>query len=110
MIFPSPWVALVLAAASFRIWRLIAVDTILERPRRHIARLPQNWVEGQPIPKNYRGGLAEFLLCPWCCGFWISLAIWGAWEIEPHWIEILMMPFAISAAVGLIRTNLDPPE
>jgi len=43
---PSPWVALILLAASFRIWRLLADDEILERPRYWLVRLPRGWQEG----------------------------------------------------------------
>lgn len=107
---PSPWVALILTAAAFRIWRVIAVDVILERPRRFIARLPYNWEEGQPIPDNYRNGFAEFLLCPWCLGFHVCLVLWLCWLIFPTETLFVSTPFALSAAVGIIRGKLDPPD
>jgi hypothetical protein len=107
---PSPWIALILVAASYRIWRLLADDIILDRPRNWVVRLPRGWEEGDPIPASYRIELANFITCPWCFGFWITLAVWVIWQIEPHWTTILLVPFALSAAVGITRINLDPAE
>ena len=100
-----------LALGSFRIWRLLSVDTILEWPRRKLVRLGPDWREqGDPIPENYREYLAVFLECPWCLGFWIALVTWVFWQVWPHGTEVAMVPFALSAALALVRGNLDPPE
>ena len=110
MTVPSPWTAVILALAAYRIWRLLAEDVILDIPRRWVVRLPQDWVEGAAIPYTYRARLAEFINCCWCFGAWISIAVWIAWQINPHWVTIFMVPFAVSSAVGITRSKLDPPE
>jgi hypothetical protein len=110
MDIPSPWIAIILAAASYRLWRLIAEDTILNRPRRWLVNLDDDWTEGDAVPDGYRYRLAEFLTCAWCLGFWIAIAVWGLWQIEQHWTAVLATPFAVSAAVGIARARLDPPE
>jgi hypothetical protein len=107
MSLPSPWIALILAAASFRIWKLLAEDEILERPRRWIVRLDREWEEGLTLPDDYRLGLAKFITCPWCFGFWVTVVLWIIWQIEPHWTEILAVPFGFSAALGIISEKLD---
>lgn len=110
MSVPSPWEALLIAFAAFRVWRLLAEDTILDKPRRWFLRLG-NWErDGDPVPDGYRAKWGELFQCPWCLGFWISLAWWGAWQVSEKWALVVATPFAISAGVGLIRTNLDPPE
>jgi hypothetical protein len=86
---------------------LLAEDVILDRPRRWLVRLDREWEEGLALPENYRSGLAEFITCAWCLGFWVSVGVWLAWIIEPHGTLVVAVPFAISAAVGLIRTRLD---
>jgi hypothetical protein len=91
---PSVWPFVLVALAAFRTWRVIAEDTILDRPRARFV----GW-----LPKG-----EEFVTCPWCAGFWVSLAWWGAWEAWPHWTLIVAAPFAISAVVGLIAANIDP--
>lgn len=50
--------------------------------------------------------LAHLIHCPFCVGFWISLAVWVAWLA---WGDVVyaLAPFAISGAVGLIAKNLD---
>ncbi len=50
----------------------------------------------------------EFLACAFCFGFWVSLAWWLAYIAWPHWSIIVAVPFAISAIVGLVASNLDP--
>jgi hypothetical protein len=110
MDIPSPWEALLLAAASYRLWRLLAEDTILQRPRRWIMRLDRGWQEGMEIPASYRYALAEFVTCSWCLGLHVSVLVWLAWQIEPQWAIVISVPLAISTAVGIVRSRLDPPE
>jgi Protein of unknown function (DUF1360) len=104
---PSIWEFILLGLGSYRIWRLLSEDLILDRPRRWFVRLGRDWQEGQPTPQGYRAQLAEFLNCAWCSGFWISLASWGAWVAFPDAILVVMTPLSISAAVGLVRERLD---
>jgi hypothetical protein len=58
-------------------------------------------------PAYDRPTLAHLIHCPFCVGFWISLATWLTW-LAWHPVEYGMMPFAISGAVGLIAKNWDP--
>ena len=102
MSIPDWWEFVLLTLAAFRVWRLISEDTILERPRRYVTGLPQRWKEGDALPKGYREYLAIFIECPWCAGFWISVAWWGAWQIWPHGAVVAAVPFAISALVPLL--------
>lgn len=101
MTVPDWWAAALLGMASFRVYRLIAKDTLLDAPRRWLVGLGK-WGQGKPVPSSYREGLVEFLLCAWCLGFWITLAWWGAWQAWPHGTLVAAAPFAISAGVGLI--------
>lgn len=107
---PGPWSAILLALASYRIWKLLAEDSILDTPRHRLVRLPDDWQEGRALPKDYRYKLAEFINCPWCFGFWISIAVWILWQIDEHWTTVFAVPFAISAALGFSRARLDPPD
>jgi hypothetical protein len=89
-----------LAAAAWRVFQLIALDEILEGPRRYVTRLGKTWKkDGDPIPKAYREKLALFLTCPYCAGFWIALAWWGAWQMWPTETLIAATPWLLSAGV-----------
>ena len=111
MSVPSPWVMILLVGGAFRIWRLLAVDTILERPRRWLVRLPRDWNEEEDeVPPTYNEKLAEMIECPWCLGAWISLVVWGLWQVDPHLTEVFASLATVSAAVGLVRENLDSPD
>lgn len=104
---PDWWQTALLALAAFRIFRLLGEDTILDRPRAWALRLG-NWQEGQRVPASYREKWGTFITCPWCAGFWISLAWWGAWLVWPHGTLVAATPFAISAVVGLVaKLDLD---
>jgi hypothetical protein len=105
---PTPWEALLLAACAYRIWRMLSEDEILNRPRRWLVQLSRDWQEGEVVPEGYRARLAEFINCPWCLGFHVSWVVWLLWILDEKWTLILATPFAISAAVGVIRSKLDP--
>jgi hypothetical protein len=106
---PDWWTLILLGLAAYRIYRLIAMDTLLDIPRAWLVGLPRNWREGMALPQGYRSRIAEFLVCPWCLGFWVSLGWWAAWQQWPREALIVAAPFALSTAVGLIA-QLDPGE
>lgn len=95
---PSWWPFVLIALAAFRTWKLVGDDTILDRPRNALIRLASK--RGR---RNDRAlYVHEMLSCPWCAGFWISLGWWGAWLLWPHGTAVAAVPFAVSAAVGLL--------
>jgi hypothetical protein len=106
---PSPYEALLLAFAAYRVWRLVAEDDLTDSIRRRFLRLG-NWrEEGDAVPLDYRAGVGNFLGCAWCLGFWVALAWWAAWLVWADTV-IVAVPFALSAAVGFMRVKWDPPE
>ena len=104
MSIPDWYVLILLALASYRTWRLLAEDEILDAPRNRLLRLDPKWEkEGDPTGPDYREWLGKFLSCPWCFGFWITLAWWIAWQIDGFWTTVFAVPMAISALVPLIE-------
>lgn len=90
---------MLIGVAGYRVWRLLAEDTILDRLRRALLHLG-DWQEGEPAPEGYRAKVGEFVSCPWCMGFWIVLAWWLAWTIWPHGAVVVAVPWALSAVVA----------
>lgn len=81
-------------------FRLLALDDVLDRPRRYVTRLGPKWQKGgDPTPKEYRLGLAQFIECPYCFGAWIAIAWWGTWLIWPTESLYAATPFVLSAGV-----------
>ena len=110
---PSPLTLLVLALAAYRTWRLAAQDTILtalrdralgfrETGTRYLA--DRDRVE--TLGETRRKLLAEWLLCPWCSGLWVSAGGYGAWLLWPTGCLYGAVPLALSAAVGIIASAL----
>lgn len=115
---PDWWEFVLLAVAVWRIWHLLAHDSILDRPRRYLLRLSPDWrKEGDPVGEGYRLEWALFLTCPYCAGFWIGLLAYAGWivfgpgEWDPD--ELFMAGisvFAISAGVVAAHKLLTQPE
>lgn len=93
-----------LVLATYRLTRLIGWD-VITRPIR--VRLTRRSESPDRMLPGYRQTLWEFLNCPFCLGFWISLGIWAAWWVTPKWTVWLALPLALSAAVGLLARHLD---
>ena len=109
MNIPDWYVLILLALASYRTWRLLAEDDILDRPRKWLLRLDPKWEkEGDPTGPHYRAYLGTFISCPWCFGFWLTLGWWIAWQIDGFWTTVFAVPMAISALVPLIERVTSP--
>lgn len=80
---------LIVGFAVFRLWRLLAVDSLFASTR---ARLPSRQI--------------TFLTCAWCAGFWLAVAAyfvlreWG--DIE--WVQAVVIIFAVSGLIGLLAS------
>jgi Protein of unknown function (DUF1360) len=90
---PSWWEAVLLTLAVYRVWRLLAADTILDKPRDRLVKAAD---------KDYREELDIFLHCPWCLGFWLSVLGWAAWLVFPTETIWVSVPLAISTVVGFM--------
>lgn len=111
---PGPWAALLLTLAAYRVWRLISRDTITEPVRAALTYPDDSAVtlghdtEGITIigvdddAKPLRVYLSTMLRCPWCMGFYVSVAAWALWLAWPHAAVVAAVPLAISAVVGLV--------
>lgn len=76
----------------WRITRLLIYDNILDRPR--------NWV------KRQHAWLDALLSCPWCAGFWVSVAatigLYATGAVSLPILVWYLLPFAFSAIAGAL--------
>lgn len=97
MTIPNWWSFALLGLAAYRVWKLVAEDTILDKPRAWFVYGFRKW-RGNGSAEYVK----DFISCPWCLGFWVALAWWGAFEAWPHGTIIATVPLAISAIVGVL--------
>lgn len=119
---PSPWAAVVLALAVFRLCRLAGWDhfplavrvrawVVGELTVTHGSTNERMGVtaEGVRYVSSYRRVfLHELISCPFCLSFWLGILAYVAWRLEPGWTLALLFPLALSAAAGLIAKQWDP--
>lgn len=124
----------ILGLGLFRLTRLVGWDEITVDPRRWLTGIADadynqvaQWVESmkasghdpwdpnlhkdarvERIISERRYYFAKLVRCPWCIGFWLSVAVWLAWWGEPRVTLFLATPLALSAIVGLVAKNWDP--
>lgn len=103
---PGPWQFVLLALASWRLWRLLAQDDLLPLLSLRNRVVGAVWSPAAGVWLFDRPVLAHFLQCAFCSGWWIALGWWGAWSAEPHWALVVAVPFALSAVVGLVAHRL----
>ena len=96
---PEVWELILLGLAAGRLWKVIGDDRILDRPR--------DWALAKLGSDDQEAYWGDFLVCPWCAGFWISLVLWTAWLIWPYGTLVFCGLWAISALVGLFGVTVD---
>jgi hypothetical protein len=82
-------ILLVNSLAAYRLSRIIARDTVLDRPR-------------NAITNRYHGSLVDLMLCIWCLSFWFAIAavlltVWST--TREAWLVIASI-LSISAVAG----------
>lgn len=79
------------ALAAFRITRLLQRDTFppIVRARDAVRSRGPDWS-------------VELMDCPWCLGFWVSVAVIGTRAYAPRWWRRPAQALAVSAVVGVL--------
>lgn len=80
------------ALAAHRLTRLVIEDTVTDRARTALKHEGPPWV----------GTLLE---CPWCAGFWVSVAVATARVAAPKAWRPVARVLALSSAAGLLSSR-----
>lgn len=99
-----------LVLGAYRVTRLIGWDELAPVAKLRSRATGARYDDSSGVDEEWkfdRPTLAHFLACPFCLGFWVSLAVYVAWLSAPTPTLYAMTPFAISGAVGLLAKNLD---
>jgi hypothetical protein len=106
-VIPEPYVFALLALIASRVWKLIGDDRILDRPR--------DWVLERIKDDERAVYWGDFIVCPWCAGFWVSGIVYGFWMATlgklPDNVEDVLVGIgvwlAISCLVGLFGMTVE---
>lgn len=96
---------LVLTLAAYRLWMLAAKDTITQPWRVRFLGYSDDGSRNR-WPRSHKR-IAEIVHCPWCLGFWLSLAAVACFYEWPHATRWILLPFAVSAGLALISVCFD---
>jgi Protein of unknown function (DUF1360) len=85
--------AILLGLAAFRLYRIAGVDSITEPIHGRLN------ASHHPVARWF----SELVGCPWCIGFWasVALAAVGAWVGMFTWPEAVPVALAASTVCGL---------
>lgn len=108
---------LVMALAAYRLWRIVGLDDWppSRRLRGEIEVRSHQWQQvaadteerSDRLRAWFWGELQTFVECPWCLGFWVSVAVVAVVaQIVVVALPVLQV-FAVACLVGLIGSNLD---
>jgi hypothetical protein len=77
--------------AVYRLSRVVARDSLLDRPRNHIVT-------------TYHGSLVTLATCMWCLSFWfgIGAVAFTAWDWSRPWWLLIASVLTLSAVTGLL--------
>jgi hypothetical protein len=106
-VIPDWYILILLSLAAFRIWKLLAEDTVLARPRERFLQLFG--------PRDERPAVSVwiFMVCPWCLGAWLCGVVYAGWIAfgpgvwsSQEWFMAAVVVAAMSAIVGWLGTLL----
>lgn len=113
--------AILIGLAAFRMWRIIAEDSIAEPIRdwlydtettkeiQHRVGNNGSWTETVTKHRPVRQFLQDLMFCPWCIGFWYAGV--GAWLVADaesyNPAEFALVWLAASAVCGITQKAMD---
>ena len=106
--YVSPWDAILMAFAAFRVTRLVVYDKItrwfreLFVKKEVFERDGQEWVRLTPYQNGLFATLSDLLGCPWCIGFWSALIIAFVYFVYP-WSWFVIFFLALAGAGSLLQ-------
>lgn len=103
---------LIMAFATYRLTRLVVMDTILGQipgspntPRGTGLRRALDefaYTEEGGDRSIIRGFIGDLWTCRWCIGFWIAAAVTAGWVLGPEWLRWVLVVFSVAGVAGRI--------
>lgn len=79
---------LIVGLAAARLWKLVAVDFITERPREAVLSRSPSWVR-------------TMTECPWCLGTHLAVILWIVWALVDA-SHVVIAALAVAHVTGMI--------
>lgn len=105
----EPWAFAVAALAAYRLTRFLVFDSLvgshLDSGSAWSRRLDVLAYTSDGKDRSFlRGKLGDLLTCPYCVGFWVSLACWAGawWGGRP--VQYVLIVFAVAGVQAMLST------
>jgi len=108
----GPWEFVLVSLTAYRLTRFFVFDSLLGanlESRSKFSRRLDTWAwTAEGNDKGWvRGKVAGLLVCPFCLGFWISLAVvaafsWAADIAFAGWVQLGVLVFAVAGLQSLL--------
>jgi hypothetical protein len=104
----SPMSLVLLALASYRLGRILALDDVTEPLRKPFFEIRE--VDGEreevPIRHGFRGAIAALLSCPDCTGYWMAALLVYANLLWPAPACVVTLVFAVNGLGHLFNGTI----
>ncbi len=106
----EPWAFIVVGLAAFRLTRFFVYDSLvgsnLESGSAWSRRLDTLVYTAEGKDRSFlRGKIGDLLVCPWCLGFWLTVATWAVWRTENEPARLIVQLFALAGLAGLVAAT-----
>lgn len=116
------WPFFILILGVYSLTRLITKDSIIDKWRDNFyVKFPHEGFQSKRKPQRGKnqiisGGvyyvtegtkLGELVHCPWCMGFWVSIALFAAFVAWPIGTTFFLVPFGIRVIPGMIESIIE---
>jgi hypothetical protein len=102
----EPWSFVIVALAAFRLTRFFTLDSLVGAnldSNSAFSRVLDEWAYDEEGNERgfIRGKVGDLLSCPYCLGFWISLACWWLWTQDFEFVREGLTVFAVAGAQSM---------
>jgi hypothetical protein len=102
----SPWMLVLIALASYRLGRIIALDEVMQPFRLFFTEIREEGGEKHEVPrqKGLRGAIGALISSPDSVGFWVAGLLVYLFILAPTIVRLIVIVLAINGLAQLFNS------